>query len=155
MTPAAPQDAKVTELLLLCILLSFLFLWLALTPRVFPHSSLSAHPAEGLIIRKAAGLAQFADTEAAVLYSTVISVRPALNDCQATGREAWEVRLASHFGSDCKVNFQVFFHCRWSFFFWGLVGCWNCSCSSSHWPHLEMCKIPPKSSYLLVGIAFF
>lgn len=61
-------------------------------------------------------MAQFADTEAAALYSTVISVRPALNNCQATGREPWVARVASHFGSDCKVNFQVLFRRRWSLF---------------------------------------
>lgn len=65
-------------------------------------------------------MAQFADTEAAVLYSTVISVRPALNNCQATGRAPREVHVASHFGSDCKVNFQVLFRRHWSLF--GLVG---------------------------------
>lgn len=52
-------------------------------------------------------MAQFADIETDVLYSTVISVRPALNNCQATGRETWEVCVASNIEADCKVNFQV------------------------------------------------
>lgn len=55
---------------------------------------------------KPVGMAQFADIEADVLHSTVISVRPALNNCQATGRETWEVCVASNIGADCKVNFQ-------------------------------------------------
>lgn len=122
----------------------------------FPLFLTECTSCRGLIIRKAAGMAQFADTEAAVLYSTVISVRPALNNCRATGGEPWEVRRASHFGSDCKVNFQVLFRCRWSLFGSGVevrtaalvpltgpVG--NCS---------GLCQIQTKSCRWLVGIAF-
>lgn len=160
-TPAVPQDAKVTELFLHCALLPFLFLWLTLARSLarspcFPLFLTECTSCRGLIIRKAAGMAQFADTEAAVLYSTVISVRPALNNCQATGREPREVRVASHFGSDCKVNFQVLFPSSLEFiWFWlevktaalvpltGLVG--NCS---------SLCQIQTKSCCLHVSIAF-
>lgn len=79
-------------LILFCFFYHSLCLTLT-TTHLSPFSLLATQyiSCGGLIVPNPGGMAHFADTAADVLYSSVISVRPTPYNCQARGKETWNV----------------------------------------------------------------